>query len=145
MSRDFRDLLSAFTAQGVEFLVVGAHALAAQGIVRATGDLDVWIRPSEANVERVMSALREFGAPLHDLSSSDLAREDVVLQIGVAPVRIDVRTSITGVEFRRCLEREARDALRGASGSGSLATAHHPEQAGDGPAPGSRRRRSPRA
>lgn len=99
MNPDFRDLLSAFNAHGVEYLVVGAHALAAHGHVRATKDLDVWVRPSAANAARVLAALRAFGAPLQDLREEDLARPGLVFQIGVAPVRIDVITVIEGVEF----------------------------------------------
>lgn len=99
MSPDFRDLLSAFNAHRVEYLVVGAHALAAHGHVRATGDLDVWIRPETANAKRVIDALREFGAPLQDLTEADLTRAGTVFQIGVAPIRIDVLTHIDGVAF----------------------------------------------
>lgn len=99
MSPDFRDLLSAFNAHGVDFLVVGAHALAAHGHVRATGDLDVWVRPEASNAKRVLEALKAFGAPLADLDAADLVREGTVFQIGVAPLRIDVLTSIDGVEF----------------------------------------------
>lgn len=99
MNPDFRDLLAAFSAHGVEYLVVGAHALAAHGHVRATKDLDVWVRPRPDNARRVLAALREFGAPLHDLAEEDLSRPGLVFQIGVAPVRIDVITAIDGVEF----------------------------------------------
>lgn len=94
MSPDFRDLLSEFNARGVEFLVVGAYALAAHGRVRATGDFDVWIRPSQENAPRVLKALTAFGAPLQDLSHRDLAQPGVVFQIGVAPIRIDILTAI---------------------------------------------------
>ena len=65
MNPDFRDLLSVFNANGVEYLVVGAYALAAHGRVRATGDLDVWVRAAPENAARVINALTEFGAPLH--------------------------------------------------------------------------------
>jgi hypothetical protein len=99
VNRDFRDLLAAFNAHGVEYLVVGAHALAAHGHVRATKDLDVWVRPDPANAARVIAALRAFGAPLHDLTESDLATPGVVFQIGVPPLRIDVLTAIDGVTF----------------------------------------------
>src|SRR5262245_26737223 len=99
MNRDFKDLLSAFSAQGVEYLVVGAHALAAHGHVRATKDLDVWVRPSAENSPRVIQALKAFGAPLHDLTSDDLSRPGLIFQIGVPPVRVDVITSIDGVDF----------------------------------------------
>ena len=96
---DVRDLLDAFDEEEVVFVVVGAHALAAHGHVRATKDLDVWVRADPANAPRVLSALGEFGAPLHDLTSEDLAGPGVVFQIGVPPVRIDVVTSIDGVSF----------------------------------------------
>jgi hypothetical protein len=99
VSPDFKDLLSTFNAHRVDYLVVGAHALAAHGHVRATGDLDVWVRPEAGNARRVIEALHAFGAPLQDLSEEDLAREGTVFQIGIAPLRIDVLTSIDGVAF----------------------------------------------
>ena len=99
MNRDFVELLQAFVDRGVEHLVVGAHALAAHGHVRATKDLDVWIRPTMGNAARAFEALRAFGAPLDDLDPSDLATPGTVFQIGVAPVRIDILTEIDGVAF----------------------------------------------
>jgi hypothetical protein len=98
-SRDFRDLLAAFNAHRVDYLVVGAHALAAHGHVRATKDLDVWIRAEPTNAVRAIDALRDFGAPLHDLTEADLSTPGVVFQIGVPPLRIDVLTAIDGVTF----------------------------------------------
>lgn len=63
MNRDFAEMLSAFSEAGAEFLVIGAHALAAHGIVRATGDLDIWVRPTRENAERVMRALMVLALP----------------------------------------------------------------------------------
>jgi hypothetical protein len=100
MNPDFSDLLSAFNAHAVEYLVVGAHALAAHGHIRATKDLDVWIRPSLENGERTLRALAAFGAPLLDLTAEDLSRPGLIFQIGVPPLRIDVITEIDGVEFQ---------------------------------------------
>ncbi len=99
MNSDFKDLLAAFNASGVDYLVVGAHALAAHGHVRATKDLDVWVRPSFDNARLIWSALVSFGAPLDGLSVEDFGGPGIVFQIGVAPVRIDIITSIDGVEF----------------------------------------------
>ncbi|MGE0325622.1 MAG: hypothetical protein AB7S68_25070, partial [Polyangiaceae bacterium] len=76
-----------------------AHALAAHGLVRATKDLDVWVRPTRENGVSVVAALQDFGAPLHGLTAEDIAGGQVVFQIGVEPIRIDVLTSIDGVEF----------------------------------------------
>ena len=99
MNQDFRDLLAEFNARQVEFLLVGAHALAAHGHVRATQDLDVWVRPAPENAKRVIEALRAFGAPLHDLTEKDLSTPGLIFQIGVEPIRIDILTVIDGVEF----------------------------------------------
>jgi hypothetical protein len=99
MNQDFKDLLVEFNARKVEFLVVGAHALAAHGHVRATQDLDIWVRPDLENAKRVMDALRAFGAPLHDLTEQDLSTPGLIFQVGVEPIRIDVLTVIDGVEF----------------------------------------------
>ena len=99
MNRDLIDLLAEFNAQGVEYLVVGAHALAVHGHVRATKDLDVWVRADTANAPRVFDALVAFGAPLQDLTVRDLAEPGIVFQIGVPPLRVDVITAIDGVEF----------------------------------------------
>jgi hypothetical protein len=79
--------------------VVGAHALAVYGHVRATKDLDVWIRPDSENADKVIAALTSFGAALTDLLPEDLTRPDTVFQIGIEPLRIDLLTSIDGVDF----------------------------------------------
>ncbi len=99
MHSHFRDLLLEFNATGVEYLVVGAHALAAHGHIRATKDLDVWVRPEPKNARKVYRAMASFGAPLHELAEDDLAQPGVIFQIGIAPIRIDVITSVDGLEF----------------------------------------------
>jgi len=98
LNPDFRDILSIFNEEKVEYLLVGAYALAAHGFVRATGDIDLWIRCSEENAERVISALIKFGA-LSDLTADDLKKPELIFQIGIAPRRIDILTSIDGVTF----------------------------------------------
>jgi len=99
LNPDFLDILSAFSEERVEFLVVGAYALAVHGLPRATGDIDLWVRPTRDNARRVRAALARFGAPIGNLSEQDLVTRGTVFQIGVAPRRIDVLTSIDGVEF----------------------------------------------
>ena len=105
LAKDFRDLLRAFGAHEVRFLVVGAYALAVLGRPRATGDLDVWVDATPQNARRTLAALREFGAPLDDLGLDDLSRPGVVYQIGLPPLRIDVLTAIDGVEFAAAWRR----------------------------------------
>ena len=108
MNRDFAEMLDALSAAGAEFLIVGAHALAAHGRPRATGDLDLWVRPTPANADRVWKALVTFGAPLGELTLSDLATAGVVFQVGIAPARIDILTSLTGLEFDDAWTRRQR-------------------------------------
>lgn len=99
MNPDFVDLLRAFIAADVRFLIVGAYALAHHGRPRATGDLDIWIDATAENAARVMRALSAFGAPLSDITKDDFARTGVVFQIGVPPGRIDILTELTGLTF----------------------------------------------
>ena len=99
MSPDFKELLLVFNAHHAKYLVVGAHALAAHGHVRATKDLDVWVPPQQENAVRVLEALSDFGAPLSGLTSEDLSKPGTIFQIGLPPLRIDIITSIDGVEF----------------------------------------------
>lgn len=99
LNPDFIDILSAFSEEEVEYMVVGGYAMAFHGYVRATGDIDLWIRLSEANANKVWRALQKFGVPLFDLRIEDLQTPGMVFQMGVPPNRIDVINEINGVEF----------------------------------------------
>lgn len=99
MNQDYLDLFRALSEASAEFLLVGAYALGVHGRPRATGDIDLLIRPSRENATRVMRALIDFGAPLHDLTEDDLATPGIVFQMGVPPRRIDLLTQISGVSF----------------------------------------------
>lgn len=113
MNPDFSEILSAFSAEGVEYLLVGAYAVAVHGLPRATGDLDLWVGTAGENPKRVRRALERFGAPLDQLTLKDLTQRDVVFQIGVAPRRIDVMTSVDGVEFAPAWGRRVDTKLEG--------------------------------
>lgn len=115
MNRDYVEMLDALSAAGAEYLVVGAHALAVHGHPRATGDLDVWIRATPENAARVWQALLSFGAPLDELTQSDLATPGIVYQIGRAPNRIDLLTTITGVDFEEAWNARVEARLEGRS------------------------------
>jgi hypothetical protein len=101
LNDDFRDVVVQFADAGVEFVIVGAFALAFHGAPRASGDIDIFVRPSDENATRVFDALMRFGAPLpaHGVAAMDFAREGTVYQIGLPPRRIDVLTQISGVAF----------------------------------------------
>ena len=106
MNDDFLDLLTALRDADVRFLLVGAHAVAAHGVPRATGDLDIWVQADAANAQRVWQALATFGAPLEELGIAveDFAAAGNVVQLGLPPRRIDVLTSIDGVDFASAWE-----------------------------------------
>lgn len=105
LNPDYQDLLSAFSRHGVEFLLVGAYAMAAHGQPRATMDIDLWLKVSEENAGRAVAALREFGAPSDVLDASAFLAPGTVVQLGVAPRRIDLLTRIDGVEFADAAQR----------------------------------------
>lgn len=98
---DFVDLVRCLNAEGCDFVIVGAHALAIHGSPRATGDLDVFVRADDDNAALVMRALLRFGAPLeaHGITERDFAVPGTVYQMGLPPRRIDVLTEISGVTY----------------------------------------------
>ena len=96
---DFKELLASFNSHGVDYLVVGAYALAFHGAPRYTGDIDLLVRPEPENARAVLAALADFGFASLGLSESDFLTPDRVVQLGVPPVRIDLLTSLTGVSW----------------------------------------------
>lgn len=108
LNPDYRDMLCMLNEEGADYLIVGAHALAVHGYPRATGDIDLWIGCSEANARRVWQALRRFGAPLQDLTVADLTTPEIIFQIGVAPRRIDILTTISAVRFEEAWPNRKR-------------------------------------
>lgn len=99
LNPDFKDILSCLKNEGVEFIVVGAYALATHGFPRATGDIDIWVRNNPENARKTFQALVTFGAPLSNLSENELTAPDLIIQIGVEPCRIDLMTGIDGLQF----------------------------------------------
>ena len=99
IQKDFRDLLDLFNAQKVEYLIVGGYALAFHGVPRYTGDIDLWVKTSPSNADSIIKALDEFGFGSLAVSIEDLNQEDQVIQLGYPPIRIDIMTSIDGVNF----------------------------------------------
>lgn len=112
---DFRDVLQELVAANARFLVVGAHALSAHGVPRATVDLDIWIWPDPENAQRVFDALARFGAPLEALgvTTADFINPDNVAQFGLPPFRIDIMTSVSGVTFDAAWNERAEGEIEG--------------------------------
>jgi predicted nucleotidyltransferase len=99
LNSDYRDILSALSDRKVKFLLVDAYAMAAHGYPRSTMDIDLWVMPNYKNAILVLQALEDFGAPSGELSPEDLQTEGIIFQIGVAPRRIDILTSVDGLKF----------------------------------------------
>jgi hypothetical protein len=101
--KDFKELLALLNSHKVDYLVVGAYALALHGSPRFTGDLDLYVKPQADNAGRIISALREFGFGSLDLDEKDLTELNQVIQLGFPPVRVDLLTSLTGVDWEQSL------------------------------------------
>jgi len=106
----YKELLQILNEFEVEYLIVGGFAVMKYGEPRYTKDLDVWVHNSSQNSVRLVSALRKFGAPLENdgISDQTFSGKQVVYQIGVAPVRIDILTEITGVQFSNAANSDCR-------------------------------------
>ena len=99
LDKDFNEFVELFVSRGVRFLVVGGYALAAHGYPRATDDFDAWVWANSENAKKIIECLTEFGFGKLNLSAEDFTTLDRVVQLGYPPYRIDIITSISGVEF----------------------------------------------
>jgi len=99
ISSDYRDLFKILNKHKVKYLVVGAYAVIFYTEPRYTKDIDIWVEPALKNAEKLYKALGEFGAPLKDISKKDFTNKKTIYQIGIAPIRIDIITSISGSVF----------------------------------------------
>lgn len=111
----FRDLSSLMERYRVRYLVVGGHAVMRYTEPRFTKDLDLWISTDSENARAVFAALREFGAPLADMTASDFMQEGYVYQMGQPPFRLDVMMSIDGVTFEDAWKRRESVSIEGFS------------------------------
>ena len=105
LNPDYRDMVLALKKAGVEFMLVGGYAVALYGWPRMTFDIDFWILANPKNAAALMVALKDFGAPTMDLHEEDFHRPGMVFQIGVEPQRIDIISSISGVDYSDAVSR----------------------------------------
>lgn len=113
LPNDFKELLALLNAHKVEYIVVGAFALAHHGAPRFTGDLDILVKPEEENARRLLTCLNEFGFGSVGLAVEDFTTPDSVVQLGVAPIRVDFLTSLTGVDWQQAYAGKAEGKLKG--------------------------------
>lgn len=112
-NEDYKEMLECLIRENVRFILVGAYALAAHGFPRATLDIDIWVEPSQDNVENLLLALKKFGAPLFQIKKDDFLADDTIFQIGVAPRRVDIITGISGVLFQEAFKEAVTTEIDG--------------------------------
>jgi hypothetical protein len=105
INSDFKDLLRNLNAAGIRYLIVGGYAVMVHTEPRYTKDLDIWINRDEQNARALLSALAGFGAPIGEVTAADLTEPDVFFQIGIEPVRIDILTTVPGLDFEAAWNR----------------------------------------
>ena len=99
MYQDFKDLLSAFNAHRVKYLIIGGYAVALHAQPRATQALDLFIKADPADAQAIYAALATFGAPVENIRVEDLADPSSFIRFGRTPVAVDIHSHIPGVEF----------------------------------------------
>ncbi|MES2063415.1 MAG: DUF6036 family nucleotidyltransferase [Bacteroidota bacterium] len=104
LSEDFEDFIKLLNDHHVDYMVVGGYALALHGKPRNTGDLDIWIRISKTNANKMVSVMREFGFASLKLKAEDFLKDNFINQIGYPPLRIDIIGEIDGVKFEEAFE-----------------------------------------
>ena len=116
LNKDLREFVESLNSNKVDYLVVGAFAVAWYGYPRFTADLDILIRPDSANAARVLEALRQFGFGALDIAIEDLTAAGQVIQLGVKPNRIDILTSVSGISFEEAWKDRIEGFLDGVPG-----------------------------
>ncbi|WP_199688470.1 hypothetical protein [Pontibacter oryzae] len=107
LTTNFQDFVKKLNASDVEYIIAGGFAVAVYGYPRYTGDIDIWINPTEENARKVMPVLREIGYDEQQVNLEDLTTLDIVVQLGYPPNRIDLATGLAGVDFETCWENKA--------------------------------------
>jgi len=111
LSHDFKEFLKLLNAHQVEYLLIGGYAVGYHGYPRATADMDIWIALHPANAERIVAVLKEFGFDLPELSPELFLKEWQIIRLGVPPVRIELATTVSGVNFNECYAERLTDTL----------------------------------
>jgi predicted nucleotidyltransferase len=108
---DFKEFLKLLNEKGVRYLLIGGYAVGYHGYPRATNDLDIWIAVHPENAERIVEALREFGFDLPELTPDLFLQKNKIVRMGNPPMRLEITTGISGVEFDECYDSRVIDNL----------------------------------
>lgn len=113
LPQDFKEFLSLLKDKNIEYLLIGGYAVGYHGYPRATNDMDIWIAIDPNTAEKMVQALKEFGFDTPKLSKELFLKKDNIVRMGIAPMRIEILTSISGVEFGECFKQRVIDTIDG--------------------------------
>jgi hypothetical protein len=113
LSPDFKEFLKLLKEHDVRYLLIGGYAVGYHGYARATGDMDIWIAIHPDNAQKIVAVLKAFGFDHPDLNAELFLHENKIIRMGVPPVRLEITTSISGVEFEECYQARIEDKLDG--------------------------------
>jgi hypothetical protein len=108
---DFKDFLRLLKEHKVRYLLIGGYAVSYHGYIRATGDMDIWIAIHPDNAHKIVAVLKAFGFDHPELNEDLFLHENKILRMGVPPVRLEITTSISGVQFDECYQARVVDTL----------------------------------
>lgn len=108
---DFKEFLNLLNDNQVAYLLIGGYAVGYHGYPRATNDMDIWIAISPDNAERIVNALRKFGFDTPDVTATLFLKEKSIVRMGIPPMRIEITTGISGVEFADCYADRVTDSI----------------------------------
>ncbi len=113
LPNDFKDFLRLLNSKQVEYLLIGGYAVSYYGYPRATADMDVWIAVHPRNAQKMVEVMREFGFAVKELSEELFLTANNIVRLGVPPLRIEVLTTISGVDFEECYRERNHDSIDG--------------------------------
>jgi hypothetical protein len=113
LNKDFREFIELLNSNDVKYLVVGGYALALHGYPRYTKDIDIWLLISQENANKIIKTLLEFGFVSENISKEDFLKNDIIIQLGYPPNRIDLMTTCEGIDFEKCYEHKIQIEIEG--------------------------------
>ncbi|MCL5990666.1 MAG: hypothetical protein M1419_01005 [Bacteroidetes bacterium] len=105
LNQDFKEFVELLNYHKVEYLIIGGYAVAYYGYPRYTGDIDIWVNNSVENSKKMVSVVNNFGFSSLNIGEKDFQKKDIVFQLGYPPNRIDILTSVTGLDFNNCYDK----------------------------------------
>lgn len=113
LTKDFKEFVELLIKHKADYLIVGGYAVGFHGYPRYTGDLDIWLRPSRENAEKIIKAVNEFGFGSYSFSTDDFTKVGNIIQLGYPPLRIDLLTELDGVDFHTCFKNKQQVKIEG--------------------------------